>query len=160
MDSSISFSAGSRNCAKTLALQDMEKAWQESEADYFSRSLGCVAKLSQDSSFWKTCLPLLPEEGPKWSDKLPRWGMIVAGALYPLRPWEHHIKGNAGFYLPTPQARAAPDCKAERKRKSPSLESILNIKHGTHGLKTNPRCLEWMMGYQIGWTELKHLEMP
>src|ERR1700722_8930933 len=36
--------------ARISALQDMEQAWRESEADCFSRSLGCVEKLSQDSS--------------------------------------------------------------------------------------------------------------
>ena len=87
---------------KTLALQEMEKAWQESEADCFTRSLDCVARLSHDSSFWKMYLPLLPEAEQKWSEKLPRWGMIVAGALYPLHPLERYIGAKGGSYWPTP----------------------------------------------------------
>lgn len=88
--------------AKILALQAMERAWTESEADYFSRSLDCVAKLSLDLSSWRMFRPLLQEEAPEWSEKLPRWGMIVAGVLYPLRPLEHCIDAKGGSYWLTP----------------------------------------------------------
>lgn len=88
--------------AKTLALQDLERAWKESEADYFSRSLGCVARLSQDSSFWKTSLPLLPAEEQKWSGKLPKWAMTVDRVLYQLHPLERRTCAKDGFCLPTP----------------------------------------------------------
>ena len=87
---------------KTSVLQDLEKAWLESEADYFSRSLDCVAKLSQDLSFWKMSLPSLFEEEPRWLGKLPRWGMIVDGALYPLRPLEPSTKEKDGSLWLTP----------------------------------------------------------
>lgn len=112
---------------KISVLQDLEKAWLESEADYFSRSLDCVAKLSQDLSFWKTCQPSLFEEEQKWSDKLPRWGMIVDGALYPLRPLEPSTKEKDGSFWPTPQARAQTDTPAERKRNTPCLETQVKL---------------------------------
>lgn len=95
-------SAGSRNHARTLALQEMEKAWQESEADCFMRSLGCVARLSQDLSFWKMSRQSLLEVEPKWLEKLPKWGMTVGGALYPLRPLERCTEEKGGSYWPTP----------------------------------------------------------
>lgn len=95
-------SAGSRNYARTSVLQDLERVWQESEAGYFTRSLGCVARLSQDLSFWKTSQPSLLEVEQRWLEKLPKWGMIVAGALYRLRPLERYIKGNAFSCWPTP----------------------------------------------------------
>lgn len=88
--------------ARILVLQDMEKAWQESEAVYFSRSCDCVAKLSHDLSFWKMFQPLLPEEEQKWLDKLPRWGMTVDGALYPLRQLERYTVARDGSYWLTP----------------------------------------------------------
>lgn len=40
---------------RTSALQELERAWKESEADYFSRSCGLPMKYDQDSSSWKTC---------------------------------------------------------------------------------------------------------
>lgn len=87
---------------KIFLLQEMEKVWQESEADYFSRSSACVAQLSHDSSSWKTFLPLLPEEVQKWLEPLPRWGMTVDGALYPQLPLEQFIDENDGSYWLTP----------------------------------------------------------
>lgn len=82
----------------------MEQAWQESVVDCFMRSLDCVARLSPDLSSWKTYLPLLQEEAPKWSGKLPRWGTIVDGALYPLQALEPCIDGKDGSYWLTPRA--------------------------------------------------------
>jgi hypothetical protein len=126
-------SAGSRNHARISALQDLERVWQESEADCFMRSLGCVARLSQDLSFWKMSQPSLLEAEPKWSERLPKWGMIVDGALYPLRPLEHCTKGNDGSYWqdqmwPTPKALDWKDKGTEpslMKRDSPGLPAIV-----------------------------------
>lgn len=155
---STSSSAASRNefLAKTSALQDVERAWQESEAGFFSKSLDCVAKYDQVSSSLKTYLPLLQEEALEWLAKLPRWGMIVDGALYPLHPSERYTKGNAGSYLPTPDAsdssRGAR--KYNRKGKSQSERTLTSYAGG----KINPTWLEKVMGYPINWTELKPLE--
>ena len=161
---------------RTLALQEMEKAWRVSEAAYFTRSLGCVAKLSQDLSFWKTYLPLLPEEEQKWLEKLPRWGMIVDGALYRLRQSERYTKEKGGSYWPTPQARAQTDTPSERRRHSPCLETIVkllptpdasargarknqnghtfNLQDAVGSGKLNPLWVELLMGYPPGWTKI------
>lgn len=80
----------------------MEKAWKESKADYFSRSSGCVAKLSHDSSSWRMYQPLLQEADQEWLEKLPRWGMTVGGVLYQLRPLEHCTDARDGSYWLTP----------------------------------------------------------
>src|SRR5579863_4914901 len=48
--------------ARTLALQDLEKAWKESEADYFSRSCVWPKKSSPSSYFLKTSQPFRVEE--------------------------------------------------------------------------------------------------
>lgn len=87
---------------RTSALQEMEQAWKESEADCFSRSLDCVARLSRDSSFWRTYLPLLQGVEQKWSERLPKWGMTYDGALYPLHPLEHYTVARDGSYWLTP----------------------------------------------------------
>lgn len=60
--------------------------------------------------------------------------------------------------FPTPTARNAQDCDAERKRKSPSPTSVVNIEEGVHGGKLNPKWVEWLMGWPLGWTDLKPLE--
>ena len=90
--------------ARTLALQDMEKAWKVSEADWYSRSFAWPKKSSPIGYFLKTCQPSRPEEELGSLKKLSKWGMTFAGVLYPLRPLERYIVGKGGSYLPTPSA--------------------------------------------------------
>lgn len=87
---------------RTLALQDLEKAWKESEADFFSRSCAWPKKSSPRSYSLKT-FPQSPHEEALGSlEKLPKWGMIVDGALYPLRPLERYTVAKDGSYWLTP----------------------------------------------------------
>lgn len=88
--------------ARTSALQDMEQAWQASEAVFSGKSYGSVANWDPDLSSWKTCQQSLITEARKWSEPLPPWGMTVDGALYPLRMSAPTISGKDGFYWPTP----------------------------------------------------------
>lgn len=135
---SISSSAASHSCVKISVVQELEKAWQASEADYFMRSSGCAAKLSQDSYFWKTYLPLLPEEERKWSEKLPRWGMIVDGALYPLHPLEPCIKEKGGSCWPTPCHRDWRSAEQKNLRKNQSNTFVKMIATPTASKASNP----------------------
>jgi hypothetical protein len=61
--------------------------------------------------------------------------------------------------LPTPTARVTPDCNAELRRKSPSLEATVNIiqspnQQATGNGSLNPQFVEEIMGYPIDWTAL------
>ena len=97
-------SVASRNCVKIFQLQDMEQAWKESEADCFSRSCAWPKKSSPDSYSLKT-YQLLQHEGDfKSLERLPKWGMIVGGVLYPQHPLEQDIKENDGSCWPTPRS--------------------------------------------------------
>ena len=49
-------------------------------------------------------------------------------------------------------------CNGERNRRTPSLESQVNMDQGSIGGQLNPEFVEWLMGYPIGHTELKPLE--
>lgn len=142
--------------ARILALRAMEQAWQESEAAFFMKSQSCVASLSHDSSFWKMSQPSLLEAEPKWLEPLPRWGMTVDGALYPLRPLERHTSGSGGGYLPTLCARDWKDNGHSPSLKNRNTQSLaLEI-----GGKINPEWGEYFMGYPIGWTEYEAWAMP
>ncbi len=154
---SILFSAASHNDdrARTLALQEMEKAWQESEADYFSRSCAWPKKSSPHIYFLKTFLPSQAEADFKSLEKLPKWGMTVDGALYPLQALERYTNAKGSSCWPTPQARAQTDTPSERKRHTPCLETEVKLQEVAGSGKLNPHWVEWLMGYQIGWTSLK-----
>lgn len=153
--------------ARILALQETEKAWKESEAAYFSRSLDCVAKLSPDSSSWRTYRPLLQEEVTEWLGKLPRWGTIVDGALYPLLPLEHYIDAKDGSFLATPTASQAnkpiraPSPSRQKGQHGEDLQdSIGRLNPESIGKKLCPKWVSVLMGYPSTWLDCKHLEMP
>src|SRR5690606_17491200 len=121
LDQLISYTAGSR--VRTSTLQVVEKAWKESEADFFSRSCAWPKK-SSPSSYSLKMYPQLPVGGDGSVCMLfPRWGMIVAGVLYPLRPLERYTNAKGGSYWPTPQA-----CDAQ---KGPAKEYVRNGKQSS-----------------------------
>lgn len=145
---------------RTSALQEIKKAWMESEALFFSRYYDSSTRSKLPSYSLKTCQILGRREQSEFVKNWPKEGMIVDGVVFPLVIWEHPIKGKGGFCWPTPQASDAKrgDCPATRRRNSPCLSTRLNMIAGTKGGKTNPLWLDWLMGYPIGWTELKPLE--
>lgn len=88
-------------------------------------------------------------------EHLPRWGSMRSGVFYQRSKSEHPMNANgSGLKLPTPTAHNAKEGNypGERRRKSPPLGAIL-------GGKPNPEYTEWMMGWPIGWTDLKPLAM-
>ena len=86
---------------KISALREMARAWKESAADYFGRSLALLARYDRPTSSWKTFQLLLDGEAERWSEPLPRWGMTVDGACYRLSMWERITRGTDGGVLPT-----------------------------------------------------------
>ena len=162
-----SSSAGSRRHVRISALLDMEKAWKESEADYFLRSCAWPKKLNPRSYSLKTSLQSHTEGDFKSLEILPRWGTFVDGVLYPLQALEPSIKEIVGSCwhtierrLPTPKACDAlkGESPCERRRDNPNLAARLNMHMETTNKKVHPRFIEWMMMYPTGWTELKPLE--
>lgn len=114
---------------KTSALQEMEKAWKDSEAGYFSRSCAWPKKSSQNSYSLKMSRQSQVEEDFESLKKLPRWGMIVDGVLYPLRPLERYTLGKGGSYWATPKSRDYNEegLKSGMKRKNPSLPTVVKM---------------------------------
>ncbi len=143
--------------ARISVLQDMEKDWEEKKVVWFTKYSDYPDKSAPPSFSWKMSQQLQPEVVWHWSKKLPKYGMIVDGVLYPLPALEHHTEEKDGFYLPTPKASDSKrvDSPCERRRNSPDLTATLNMKYQTKGKKIHPHFIEWMMMYPLGWTELK-----
>lgn len=139
--------------ARTLALQEMGKAWEESEADYFSRSCAWLRKSSPTSYSLKTFQPSNHAVDYKSLKKLPPWGMTADGLLFPLHPLEHVTDAKDGSYLPTPDAS-----KRGARKNQNGHQYTLQDALGTG--KINPQFIEWMMGYPIGWTEINLSVIP
>jgi hypothetical protein len=157
-DMSILYLEASR--VRTSALQDAEQAWKESEAAYFSRSCAWPKKSSPNFYSLKMSLPSQVEADLPLPEKLPKWGMIVDGVLYPLRPLERYTVGRGGFYWPTPQACDAdkgPAKEYDPKGKQSSQRNLVTLaaRFSTTGKILNPQFVEFLMGYPIGHTELE-----
>lgn len=155
-DMSMSYLAASH--VRISALHDWGKAWKESEADFFSRSYAWPKK-SSPLSYSLKMFQLSQAEGDfKSLEKLPKWGMIVDGVLFPLRPLEHCTNVKDGFYWPTPCARDVRIGKRSLRsnlRKSQLCERIGIEKESDYGKKLCPLWIEQLMGYPTEWTELK-----
>jgi len=61
--------------------------------------------------------------------------------------------------LPTPNARDWKDGKTAGNRKSPGLGVVAHQLDTQTGGQLNPTWVEWLMGWPLGWSELKPLEM-
>lgn len=147
--------------ARTLALQDMEKDWVESEADFFSRSLAWPKKSSPNFYSLKMSVPFQGEVDLPLPESLPTWGMIVDGVLYPLKDLWRRKNAIDGFSWPTPTASQAgkPIREPSPTRKSKKHGYDLQDKIGEMnsdliGKKINSQFLEWIMGIPLKWTEL------
>jgi DNA (cytosine-5)-methyltransferase 1 len=124
------------------------------KADYGSRWRELSVRYDQDSFLWKTHRCLWSEVLEPLSVTFPRWGMILGGVLWE-RITQEPITSEAGSgYWPTPTAHNAKEGNypAERTRKTPTLASLV-------GGKLNPTWVEWLMGWPLGWTDLKPIKM-
>ena len=109
-------------------------------------------KYDLDSHSWRTANSLLSEDLPWSSVTLPRSGMVASGQCFMLPPLEGSMYARDYSYLPTPTAHNAKEgaYPAEYTRRTPSL--------ATHaGGKINPEWTEHLMGWPLGWTDLKPL---
>lgn len=146
--------------ARISALQALEQAWRESEADYFSSCSDGSMFSNQDSSFLRMWPRLDREEPIELAKNWPKEGMIVDGRLIELVITERPTIERDGGYLPTPTASdgsrgAAKVYNPKARMQSGRCLVTYAARHPEHPGKLNPQFLEWMMGYHIGWTELK-----
>lgn len=149
--------------AKTLVPQGNEKALVEREAEYGKKWPELSVKYCRDSSSWKTHRSLLEEVLPWSSVTLPRWGMTVNGFVLRHPTLERPINGIGSGSSPdgltffhTPNCSGMDGGSNSRR--------ALRQRQAAHGNPPergpiNPEFVEWLMGWPIGWTELKPLAM-
>ena len=110
----------------------------------------------QDSSSWKTWQRSLITGWTSFSESFPKQGTMQNGQLYLQVHWEPVIEEADGGALPTPTAR---DYKGRTSVKwnekyGPKVIPDVLTQTGDH-MSVSPYFLEEVMGYPIGWTELK-----
>jgi hypothetical protein len=171
--------------ARTLVQQDEEPESKEKEAVCGNTWRESSAKFDLDTLSWKTPQCLFAEDLAPSSVILPRWGIMRDGECWEQPPSEPTIRGT-GYGLsvwigtptatmsersekfaagrlptpaeyvqkwPTPTAHNAKEINApsEKNRNTPTLAAQA-------GGKLNPTWTEWLMGFPLGWTDLKPLE--
>ena len=152
--------------AKTLAQPEKAQELKETNPQCGNTWQGSLARLDPITSLWKTAQCSLLEDLELSLQTFPRWGSMQNGALYPLPMLVQTISEKESGLWGTPTA--SQDYKPVRKL-APSEASG---KHGTilvgsigkdhpHliGRYLMPLVTEWLMGWPLGWTDLKPLEM-
>lgn len=122
--------------ARILALQEKEKAWQESTQDFSTNCVAWSKKSSPLSFSWKTSQPLELEHFEKSFVPLQIFGMTVGGRVYLPKKLEPTTSGRGGFFWPTPTANrygssnngCPGDGRTEYKQKGkPRLEGMARM---------------------------------
>jgi hypothetical protein len=156
--------------AKTSLRRVKEQELPESVRDYGKSMRELLEKSGLSLSLPKTHLCFALGDLELSSKTWPRWGMTLDGELSELGLSVRHISetecGSWPTNLPTPLA-------SDHKKVTGNREYHLNrswdlpnklVQLGHHPSKTggwgwfHPSVSEWMMGWPIGWTDLKPLE--
>ena len=155
--------------AKTSPVQVKEQDSMENEVVCGSKCLESQRKLDQSTSSLKTALCYALEDLSPSCKTLPKSGTMRNGQLWEHQTLEQTMSENECGYLlemwPTPrcqmtrQVRVRTDVQAGHKS---NLEEVVAVRMGSKlptGGYLNPVWTEWLMGWPIGWTDLKPLEM-
>ena len=170
--------------AKTLVLQENVQDLTEKGQDFGEKWQGSFTKYSPDSCSWKTHQCSLLGDLDEFLETWPQWGLMQGGECWEHQTLERSMKGSESGLLPdnqnffhTPNTTGldggSNSRKALKKRIStwptpttPSGGGNVGgsgayknaIKNGTHiPHSINPSLYEWLMGWPIGWTDLKPL---
>jgi len=152
--------------ARTLAPQAKAPVCQESGADFGPKWPGSLARFDHGSRSWKTRQCLLLGGLESFSGTWPRWGTMRDGEFWeqptPGRrtkeigsgSWDTPCKGDAhpraykrkGPYLGKGQEHLQSQCYKRFRSELDSAGGILS-----------PLWVEWLMGWPMGWTDLRAL---
>jgi hypothetical protein len=170
---------------RTSALQEKEQALTESAAACGDTWRGSLARFDPVTSSWKTAQRSLLGDSDECSVIWPRSGMTAGGQCWELPMSERRISGTGSGLWPTP---IASDSRGSSGRPTPGkqIQLVDAVKWATPvardyrhpgrsrmertgsksgdplpqqvGGALNPTWVEWLMGWPLGWTDLKPLE--
>ena len=138
--------------AKIFLPQEKAQDLTEKGRDSGEKWQGSFTKYSPDSCSWKTHQCSLAGDLDEFSETWPRWGSMRTGECYQLPMLEQNINETEYGLWPTPTTPSGGgNCGGSGAYKNA-------IKNGTHiPHSINPSLYEWLMGWPIGWTDLKPL---
>jgi len=171
--------------AKTSVPLEKAQALTENEAECGEKWRASFTKYDPDMRLWKTHQCLLLGDLEPYSETWPQWGLMRDGECWEQRMLEQTIRGTeSGLLLPTPDTvnrdnkkvlfdKNAPSQSGRslatyaRTFPTPTVCGNYNRKGASKtsgdglatqvGGKLNPMWVEWLMGWPLGWTDLKPL---
>ena len=169
---------------RTSALQAKVTASTVNEVGCGRKWLGLLARYDHDTSTWRTPQSSLVEGLDEFSETWPRWGSMRNGESWERMTVEPRTSASESGLWPTPVAsdtgsRSKPyaqggtplslavkwptPCARDYKHPGKSRLERTGGKQGEVlpqivGGPLNPDWVEWLMGWPIGWTDLKPLE--
>lgn len=143
--------------AKTSQLRETEMDLTEKEVVCGEKWHGLLARYDQNTHLWRTVQCSLLGGLNESLQTLPQWGMTVGGELYLLPTLVQTIDAKeSGFTHVWGTPKAQDSRHALRDRGKGNLGEQVSGLH--NGGKLNPMWVEWLMGWWLGWTDLKPLE--
>lgn len=151
---------GSR--AKTSVQPERAKESTENGLDCGPRWPGSFARYNPSTHSWRTAQCSLFGGLTEFSETWPRWGMMQDGECLELVTPVRFTNAKEYGYWPTPMKNVAgksPKTLAmvEDGKCQMTLDRALAIRGDGVGLP-NPEWVEWLMGWPMGWTDMRHLE--
>ena len=150
--------------AKTSAQQEKEQESTEKEAECGEKWRGSFTKYDQDSCSWKTHQCSLAGGLDEFSETWPQWGLMRNGECWEQQMLAQTIKETeSGLWetkWPTPVTSDASGAGRVGPRKGGNISSLKDYLSKWHRLAYPPvNITEYMMGWPLGWTDLKPLVM-
>jgi hypothetical protein len=166
--------------ARTSAWPERAQALTESGQACGDTWRGSLARFDPATSSWRTAQPSLLEDLGESSVIWPRSGMTANGQCWELPMSGRRISGTGSGLWPTPVATdhlwnksdgdglatavlkcATPTARDWRSGKASEETHARNARPLSEqiGGSLNPTWVEWLMGWPLGWTDLKPLAM-
>jgi hypothetical protein len=146
--------------AKTSAQQEKAQESTENEAGCGDKWRASFTKYDPDSRSWKTHQCSLLGDLDEFSETWPQWGLMRDGECWEQRTLEQNIRGTESGLWPTP---VKSDYKGTSKN-SKFVSRLIQYRAwddgtGASTLYPKPSAYEALMGWPVGWTDLKPLVM-
>ena len=140
--------------AKICLPQEKERDLMESDQACGKKWQGSFAKYDQHTHSLRTHQCSLFEDSTEYCATLPKWGSMRTGECWELPMLEQNTNETEYGLWPTPTTPSGGgNCGGSGAYKNA-------IKNGTHiPHSINPNLYEWLMGWPLGWTDLKPLVM-
>jgi hypothetical protein len=156
--------------AKTSQYRGGGQELMEKDQECGEKWRGSFTKYSPGLRLWKTHQCSLLGGLEQFSETWPAWGLMRDGECWEQQTLEQTIRGTEFGLLqkwPTPDASCGqrgtqpkwtPKRKSGHQAQYTINQAVRDMEQNTGG-KLNPMWLEWVMGWPLGWTDVKPSEM-